>query len=180
MFHFDLQSTDPAGARAGRFVTERGAVETPVFMPVGTAGTVKTMTPADLEELGAQIILANTYHLFLRPGHERIRALGGLHRFMAWSRPILTDSGGYQVFSLAERRKIDADGVTFRSHLDGSEQRLTPESAVKHLEGSRPGTFLREERHRSWEKGEDQWILALTERCRRLISDRGLASYNGK
>jgi queuine tRNA-ribosyltransferase len=130
MFDFHLQATDPTGARAGRFVTERGAVETPVFMPVGTAGTVKTMTPADLEGLGAQIILANTYHLFLRPGHERIRALGGLHRFMAWPRPILTDSGGYQVFSLAERRKIDADGVTFRSHLDGSEQRLTPESAV--------------------------------------------------
>jgi queuine tRNA-ribosyltransferase len=130
MFRFDLEHTDPLGARAGRFVTEHGAVETPVFMPVGTAGTVKTMTPADLEGLGAQIILANTYHLFLRPGHERIHALGGLHRFMAWPRPILTDSGGYQVFSLAERRTIDAGGVTFRSHLDGSQQRLTPESAV--------------------------------------------------
>jgi queuine tRNA-ribosyltransferase len=130
MFHFELRTTDPTGARAGRFVTVHGAVETPIFMPVGTAGSVKTMTPADLTGLGAQIILANTYHLFLRPGHERIRALGGLHRFMAWDGPILTDSGGYQVFSLAERRKIDADGVTFRSHLDGSEQRLTPASAV--------------------------------------------------
>lgn len=130
MFRFELETTDPTGARAGRFVTAHGAVETPIFMPVGTAASVKTMTPADLMGLGAQIILANTYHLFLRPGHERIRALGGLHRFMAWDGPILTDSGGYQVFSLAERRTIDADGVTFRSHLDGSEQRLTPESAV--------------------------------------------------
>jgi len=130
MFAFHLETTDPSGARAGRLVTDHGAVATPIFMPVGTAATVKTLTPRDHTEVGTQILLANTYHLTLRPGHERIRALGGLHRFMGWAGPILTDSGGYQVFSLAERRKLDADGVTFRSHLDGAELRLTPESAV--------------------------------------------------
>lgn len=130
MFSFRLETTDPSGARAGRLVTGHGEVATPIFMPVGTAATVKTVTPRDLTELGCQILLANTYHLTLRPGHERVRRLGGLHRFMGWGGPILTDSGGYQVFSLAKRRKLDADGVTFRSHLDGSEVRLTPESAM--------------------------------------------------
>jgi len=99
-------------------------------MPVGTQATVKAVSPRDLHELGARIILANTYHLYLRPGDERIARLGGLHRFMGWDGPILTDSGGYQVFSLAQRRKIDADGVTFRSHIDGSEHRFTPQKAI--------------------------------------------------
>jgi queuine tRNA-ribosyltransferase len=128
-FCFDLQATD-GRARAGVFQTPHGAVRTPVFMPVGTQATVKAMSPRDLEDLGATVILANTYHLYLRPGDERIARLGGLHAFMGWDGPILTDSGGFQVFSLAQRRKIDADGVTFRSHIDGSEHRFTPEKAI--------------------------------------------------
>jgi queuine tRNA-ribosyltransferase len=117
-------------ARAGLLRTRHGVVETPVFMPVGTNATVKALDPDDLREVGASIILSNTYHLALRPGHERIRALGGLHRFMAWDRPILTDSGGFQVVSLAEHRAIDDDGVTFRSHLDGTLLHFSPEHAI--------------------------------------------------
>jgi len=117
-------------ARAGVLQTAHGPIETPVFMPVGTQATVKALSSGDLERLGARIILGNTYHLALRPGAERVAALGGLHRFMSWPRAILTDSGGYQVFSLRERRTVDDDGVTFRSHLDGSEQRLTPARAM--------------------------------------------------
>ena len=109
--------------------TPHGVVETPAFMAVGTQGAVKAVTQRDLEELGAEIILANTYHLYLRPGAERIARLGGLHRFIGWNRPMLTDSGGYQVFSLAARRKVEEQGARFRSHLDGSEHLLTPESA---------------------------------------------------
>jgi queuine tRNA-ribosyltransferase len=112
-------------------LTPHGTIETPAFMPVGTAGTVKGLTQEALEELGASIILANTYHLYLRPGHELVRKLGGLHQFMSWRRPILTDSGGYQVFSLAELRKITDEGVRFRSHLDGSEHLLSPEKAAE-------------------------------------------------
>jgi queuine tRNA-ribosyltransferase len=130
-FSFDITKTDPSGARRGRLTTPHGVIETPVFMPVGTAGSVKALTQEALEELGAEIILANTYHLYLRPGHELIRKLGGLHCFMSWPRAILTDSGGYQVFSLAELRKITEEGVRFRSHLDGSEHLLTPETAVE-------------------------------------------------
>lgn len=117
-------------ARLGRLVTAHGVVETPCFMPVGTQATVKAMLPRDLKELGCQIVLGNTYHLFLRPGHELIRELGGLHRFMAWAGPILTDSGGYQVFSLGAMRQISEEGVRFQSHLDGSSHLLTPEKAV--------------------------------------------------
>ena len=130
-FHFEVVKTDPSGARLGRLETPHGAIDTPAFMPVGTAATIKGLTQDQLEDLGAQIILANTYHLYLRPGHERIRALGGLHGFMSWPRPILTDSGGYQVFSLAELRKVTDEGVTFRSHLDGSEHFLSPERALE-------------------------------------------------
>src|SRR5690606_18222826 len=108
-----------------------GTVNTPAFMPVGTAATVKAMTPEGVAATGAEIILGNTYHLMLRPGAERIAALGGLHRFMNWNRPILTDSGGYQVFSLAERRTISEDGVVFQSHLDGARIALTPERAIE-------------------------------------------------
>ncbi|HEX6130299.1 MAG TPA: tRNA guanosine(34) transglycosylase Tgt, partial [Actinomycetota bacterium] len=118
-------------ARAGRLALPHGVVETPQFMPVGTNATVKALDPDDLEATGASIVLANTYHLYLRPGHERISRLGGLHGFMAWDRPILTDSGGFQVVSLAEWRKIDDDGATFRSHIDGSTHRLTPELAIE-------------------------------------------------
>jgi queuine tRNA-ribosyltransferase len=130
-FRFQVLSTDSSGARLGRLKTPHGVIETPAFMPVGTAGTVKGLTQDQLEALGAQVILANTYHLYLRPGHERIRGLGGLHGFMAWPRPILTDSGGFQVFSLADLRKINDDGVTFRSHLDGSEHFFSPERALE-------------------------------------------------
>ncbi|HWN81802.1 MAG TPA: tRNA guanosine(34) transglycosylase Tgt [Candidatus Udaeobacter sp.] len=118
------------GPRRGRLTLAHGVVETPVFMPVGTQGTVKTMTPHELEEVGAEIILANTYHLLLRPGPEAVRSLGGLHRFMGWSRPILTDSGGYQVLSLTDRVTVSDRGVRFRSHLDGSAVDLDPERAV--------------------------------------------------
>jgi queuine tRNA-ribosyltransferase len=129
MFDFDLLATE-GHARAGLLQTPHGEIPTPVFMPVGTQATVKAVSPRDLEDLGAAIILANAYHLYLRPGDDRIARLGGLHTFMGWDGPILTDSGGYQVFSLAKRRRIDADGVTFRSHIDGSEHRFTPEKAV--------------------------------------------------
>jgi queuine tRNA-ribosyltransferase len=117
-------------ARLGRLTLAHGVVETPQFMPVGTNATVKALDPDDLVDVGASIILANTYHLYLRPGHERIARLGGLHEFMAWDRPILTDSGGYQVVSLGDLRVVTEDGVTFRSHLDGSLHRFTPEHAI--------------------------------------------------
>jgi queuine tRNA-ribosyltransferase len=126
---FTLHATD-GGARRGTLTTAHGEVETPCFMPVGTLADVKLLEPHDLRELGARIVLANTYHLWLRPGHDTLVAAGGIHRFMAWDGPILTDSGGFQVFSLESRREIDADGVTFRSHLDGSNHRFTPEAVV--------------------------------------------------
>jgi len=129
MFDFQLLGTDGA-ARAGVYRTPHGEIETPVFMPVGTQATVKAVSPRDLRDLDASIVLANTYHLYLRPGDELIAEQGGLHAFMGWDGPILTDSGGFQVFSLAERRQVDADGVTFRSHLDGSEHRFTPEVSI--------------------------------------------------
>jgi queuine tRNA-ribosyltransferase len=130
-FRFEVLKTDPTGARLGRLTTPHGVIETPAFMPVGTAGTVKGLTQQALGELGVQILLGNTYHLYLRPGHERIGRFGGLHKFMAWPKAILTDSGGFQVFSLADLRKITDDGVIFRSHLDGSEHSLTPEKSIE-------------------------------------------------
>jgi queuine tRNA-ribosyltransferase len=123
--------TSTGRARLGRIVTPHGPIDTPQFMPVGTQATVKALTPGDLRAAGAQMILGNTYHLELRPGAERIARLGGLHRFMGWDGPILTDSGGFQVFSLASLRRVDDDGVTFTSHLDGSTRRLTPERAME-------------------------------------------------
>jgi queuine tRNA-ribosyltransferase len=130
-FHFEVLKTDPTGARLGRLTTPHGVIDTPAFMPVGTAGTVKGLTQQALTDLGVQILLGNTYHLYLRPGHERIRKLGGLHRFMSWPEAILTDSGGFQVFSLSDLRKITEDGVVFRSHLDGSEHFLSPEKSIE-------------------------------------------------
>jgi len=127
---FELVATDGA-ARAGRLTTANGVVETPIFMPVGTHAAVKALGPDDLRAAGAQIVLANTYHLFLRPGHDLVRELGGLHRFMGWDRPILTDSGGFQVFSLSKLRKITEAGVEFRSPVDGSTHFLSPEIAVE-------------------------------------------------
>jgi queuine tRNA-ribosyltransferase len=117
-------------ARGGILETDRGSIQTPAFMPVGTVGTVKAMTPEELKEIGAEIILSNTYHLYLRPGHEVVSSLGGLHRFMNWDRPILTDSGGFQVFSLSALRKIEDDGVHFKSHLDGSMHFIGPSEAM--------------------------------------------------
>jgi len=129
VFSFTLLGAD-GGARLGEFRTPHGAVQTPAFMPVGTQGSVKAMRHCDLEEAGAQIILGNTYHLYLRPGDELVARRGGLHDFIGWPHPILTDSGGYQVFSLAHRRKITEEGAEFRSHLDGSAHLLSPERAV--------------------------------------------------
>ncbi len=130
-FGFALLNTDGiTQARRGRILTPSGTIETPVFMPVGTQGTVKAMLPESLEQVGAQVILANTYHLFLRPGHALVERLGGLHSFMHWQRPILTDSGGYQVFSLGDLRRITEEGVRFQSHIDGTSHLLTPESSI--------------------------------------------------
>ncbi|MEM7102544.1 MAG: tRNA guanosine(34) transglycosylase Tgt [Bacteroidota bacterium] len=129
---FEVQSTDPASnARAGKLETDHGSILTPIFMPVGTAGTVKGLHQKELDEVvKAQIILGNTYHLYLRPGTETIRKAGGLHKFNGWTKPMLTDSGGYQVYSLSQRRKIKEEGVTFRSHIDGSSHVFTPETAI--------------------------------------------------
>lgn len=130
-FGFEIIATDPSSsARAGLLHTPHGTIETPVFAPVGTSATVKAMSPRDLHDVGATLILANTYHLYLRPGDELIRDLGGLHRFMAWDGPILTDSGGFQVFSLGTSRRFEDDGVVFQSHIDGSRHLFTPEKSV--------------------------------------------------
>ncbi len=130
--NFSIHAKDTAtSARVGVLTTDRGDISTPVFMPIGTYGAVKTLSPEELMTAGASIILSNTYHLFLRPGMETIRQAGGLHRFMAWEGPILTDSGGFQVFSLAKLRKISNDGVVFKSSLDGSEHQITPEISME-------------------------------------------------
>jgi queuine tRNA-ribosyltransferase len=130
MFEFAVEATHGA-ARAGRWTLPHGVVETPCFMPVGTQGSVRALSPRDLEAIGARIVLANTYHLFLRPGEETVAKLGGLHRFMGWPHPILTDSGGFQVFSLESMRRVSEEGVEFRSHIDGSARFLSPERAVE-------------------------------------------------
>jgi queuine tRNA-ribosyltransferase len=131
-FEFDLLKNDEScRARLGRMVTPHGIVNTPAFMPVGTQGTVKSMIPEEIRNCGGEIILGNTYHLYLRPGHETIEKLGGLHRFMNWSGPILTDSGGFQIFSLSALSKISADGVVFRSHIDGSKRFLSPQKSIE-------------------------------------------------
>ena len=128
-YRFDIFARDGA-ARTGQLTTAHGDIRTPAFMPVGTAATVKAMTPETVRETGADIILGNTYHLMLRPGAERIARLGGLHKFMNWQWPILTDSGGFQVYSLSDLRKINEDGVTFRSHIDGTIFHLSPEKSI--------------------------------------------------
>ncbi len=130
LFEFDIHATDGA-ARTGTLHLPHGTVETPVFMPVGTQATVKTLAPEEVEAVGAEIILNNTYHLFLRPGHETVRELGGLHAFQRWNRPILTDSGGFQVFSLGDIRTIAEEGVTFKSHIDGTRHLFTPERVME-------------------------------------------------
>lgn len=131
-FSFELIKECPhTGARAGILHTPHGDIETPIFMPVGTQATVKGLRPEDLEKMGAQIILSNTYHLYLRPGHEIVKKAGGLHKFMNWNKPILTDSGGFQVFSLADLRKVTDEGVEFKSHLNGERLMMTPEKAIE-------------------------------------------------
>src|SRR5256886_10065435 len=130
MFEFTIEATSSA-ARTGTLVLPHGTIETPAFMPVGTQGTVRTLSPADLKSVGAQLVLANTYHLHVRPGEGVVQRLGGLHRFMGWDRPLLTDSGGFQVFSLEGSRRVDEDGVEFQSHVDGSRRHLTPERATE-------------------------------------------------
>src|SRR6266446_713279 len=130
MFEFTLDATC-GPARAGRLVLPHGTVATPAFMPVGTQGTVRTLSPADLHAVGAELVLANTYHVHVRPGEGVVARLGGLHRFMSWDRPLLTDSGGFQVFSLEGFRRVDDDGVEFQSHVDGGRRTLTPERATE-------------------------------------------------
>jgi len=125
-----IKESKETKARLGRIITPHGEIETPVFMPVGTRATVKTMTPEEVKDLGAKIILSNTYHLYLKPGHDLVKEAGGLHRFMNWHGPILTDSGGFQVFSLGELRKIKEEGVEFRSHIDGSKHFISPETSI--------------------------------------------------
>lgn len=174
MNHFTVVNKDPVScARLGRLVTAHGVIETPAFMPVGTQGTVKGVLPRDLREMGCQILLGNTYHLYLRPGHEIIRALGGLHSFMGWDGPILTDSGGYQVFSLAATRKISEQGVSFQSHLDGAAHLLTPEGAVEVQEalGSDIAMVLDEcihhDANRSYVRASTERTIRWAERCQR-------------
>ncbi len=130
MFEFQITAKNNR-ARTGTFTTPHGVLQTPVFAPVGTQAAVKALTPAQVAELGASLVLANTYHLYLRPGDELVREMGGLHHFMQWPNPMLTDSGGFQVFSLADTRKVDEDGVTFKSHIDGSMHRFTPEKSIQ-------------------------------------------------
>ncbi len=131
-FKFEvLKKSNENAARLGRMTTSHGVIETPIFMPVGTQATVKSMTPEELKEIKAQIILSNTYHLYMRPGHELVKEAGGLHKFMNWDLPILTDSGGFQVFSLGPMRKISEEGVAFRSHIDGSKHFISPEKAIE-------------------------------------------------
>ena len=131
-FKFELIKECPhTHARAGILYTPHGDIETPVFMPVGTQATVKGVKPEELKDIGAQIILSNTYHLYLRPGHEIVKQAGGLHKFMNWDKPILTDSGGFQVFSLSSLRKVTDDGVEFRSHLNGAKHFITPEKDME-------------------------------------------------
>ena len=165
-------------ARLGRLTLSHGVVETPQFMPVGTNATVKALDPDDLEAAGASIVLANTYHLYLRPGHERIRKLGGLNRFMSWDRPILTDSGGFQVVSLADWRKIDDNGATFRSHIDGSTHRLTPESAVE-IQAALGADVAVAFDHPVFPSSERRVVQDATERTHRW-AERSLAAHQGE
>ena len=169
-FAFTLEAQD-GRARAGRFSTPHGELETPVFAPVGTQASVKAISPAQLEELGASLVLANTYHLYLRPGDELVAKLGGLHEFMQWPGPMLTDSGGFQVFSLAERRQVDSAGVDFRSHLDGSSHRFTPEKVV-HIQENLGADIIMvldecpEPYERAYNEAAPQRTHAWAERCK--------------
>jgi len=174
---FDLLARD-GRARRGRIGTAHGTVETPAFMPIGTVGTVKAMMPQSVAETGAEMILGNTYHLMLRPGAERVAMLGGLHRFMNWPRPILTDSGGFQVMSLKELRKLDADGVTFRSPIDGTQHRLTPERSIEIQKLLDADVTMSFDECTSWPVGEPEAAASMrlsmkwAERGKRAFSER--------
>jgi queuine tRNA-ribosyltransferase len=174
---FELLGTDGA-ARRGRIGTAHGTVETPAFMPLGTGGTVKAMLPQSVAETGAEIVLGNTFHLMLRPGAERVAAQGGLHKFMNWQRPILTDSGGFQVMSLKDLRKLDPDGVTFRSPFDGSEHRLTPERSIEIQHLLDTNITMSFDECTSWPVAEDAAAFSMrlsmkwAERGRRAFVDR--------
>ena len=175
-FSFDLLAEDPQTmARRGRITTTRGVIETPVFMPVGTQATIKTLHPAEVEQTGAQIVLANTYHLMLRPGVDVIREAGGLHAFMNWHRPILTDSGGFQVFSLAANNKVREEGVTFASHIDGSRWTMTPESVVD-LQLGYGSDIMMQLDHVLGLPAERRKIQDATERSARWL-ERAVAAY---
>jgi queuine tRNA-ribosyltransferase len=177
---FDVLVPPPADgstrARVGRLELSHGTVETPIFMPVGTNATVKALHPDDLDEVGAQIILANTYHLYLRPGHGRIERLGGLHRFMGWDRPILTDSGGFQVVSLGDLNAIDDDGVTFRSHHDGSPHRFTPEVSIAIQESLGPDVAVAFDQPVPPSSTDPRDVAIATERTHRW-AERSLAAH---
>jgi queuine tRNA-ribosyltransferase len=175
-FRFDLLAEDAASlARRGRITTTRGVIETPVFMPVGTQATVKTLDPREVEGIGASIVLANTYHLMLRPGVDVIREAGGVHRFMGWERPILTDSGGFQVFSLAANNKVTESGVTFASHIDGSKWTMTPESVVE-LQLGYGSDIMMQLDHVLGLPAEDRAITDATQRSARWL-DRAIDAW---
>src|SRR5690242_12386945 len=173
-FSFQLNKTD-GPARLGEFVTPHGRVSTPAFMPVGTQATVKGLTPEMVRATGAEIVLGNTYHLMLRPGAERVAAQGGLHKFMNWPRPILTDSGGFQVMSLKELRKLDPDGVTFRSPFDGSQHRLTPERAIEIQHLLDTNITMSFDECTSWPVGED--VAAFSMRLSMKWAERGKRAF---
>ena len=169
MFEFELLHVcRQTGARRGRLHTPHGIIETPVYMPVGTQATVKTMSPDELKALNAQIILSNTYHLHLRPGEELVKKAGGLHAFMHWDRPILTDSGGFQVFSLASLRKVKEEGVTFRSHLDGSKRFLSPETSIAIQEKLGADIVMQFDECSAWPCEHDQAEKAMSRTIRWL------------
>jgi len=180
---FTLEKKDPSGARAGILETSHGSVLTPVFMPVGTYGAVKTVTPSELVAAGSSIILANTYHLYLRPGSELVERLGGLHNFMGWSGPILTDSGGFQIMSLSEMAKVTEEGVVFQSHLDGSRHMITPELCVGIQEqlGSDVAMCLDEVIHPLSDRTAAAKAVERTKkwagRCRRSLQSDGMALF---
>jgi len=178
-FSFELLGTDPGSlARRGRIETTRGTIETPVFMPVGTQATVKTLHPDEVLGTGAQIILANTYHLMLRPGVELLKDAGGVHRFMGWDRPILTDSGGFQVFSLAANNKVTEEGVTFASHIDGSPWKMTPESVID-LQLAFGSDIMMQLDHVLGLPAERPAIQDATERSARWL-ERAVAAYDNR
>jgi queuine tRNA-ribosyltransferase len=172
MFAFSITSLDQR-ARTGVFTTPHGDLQTPVFAPVGTQAAVKALTPEQVSDIGATLVLANTYHLYLRPGDELVRELGGLHAFMQWPRPLLTDSGGFQVFSLANTRKVDEEGVTFQSHIDGSFHRFTPEKAIRIQENLGADIIMAFDE--CADPGDSAYIKQAMERTHRW-AERGLAA----